>query len=237
MTTGPEVNETTCDELAIDRFAGLKLIFELNPQLDKECKTIQPNTEYCTMGCVCQEPEPHPAVGDIVCRYHSQPLSEVNENTCQKIADKYHVSLEKFFILNPDLDKDCKTIKPDTEYCTAGFLEPLRAWDGRCGPQHNNATCIGTDHGQCCNSETWRCGRSEDDCRPGTCYDGTCLGAKVYAIDGKCGPKHGGLKCGGKWGDCCSVDGICGTGPEFCGLGRCESGNCDSDGQVPHDEL
>ena len=64
-----------------------------------------------------------------------------------------------------------------------------------------------------------------EDCRPGTCHSGACHGAREYALDGKCGPKHQGLKCGGKWGDCCSIDGICGTGPDFCGA-RCQSGNC-----------
>jgi hypothetical protein len=39
-------------------------------------------------------------------------------------------------------------------------LEPLRAYDGLCGPHHAGATCIGTDK-QCCNSKTWECGDSE----------------------------------------------------------------------------
>ena len=30
-------------------------------------------------------------------------------------------------------------------------IEPLRAWDRRCGPQYYNATCLGTAF-QCCNS-------------------------------------------------------------------------------------
>jgi hypothetical protein len=40
-------------------------------------------------------------------------------------------------------------------------IEPVRATDGLCGPKHNNATCIGTAFGQCCNAETWKCGRTE----------------------------------------------------------------------------
>lgn len=39
-------------------------------------------------------------------------------------------------------------------------IEPLRAENGRCGPPHKNATCVGSDMGQCCNSETWTCGDS-----------------------------------------------------------------------------
>jgi hypothetical protein len=34
------------------------------------------------------------------------------------------------------------------------------------------------------------------------------------------------LKCDGKWGNCCGIDGRCGTGKSFCGLGECQSGNC-----------
>lgn len=64
------------------------------------------------------------------------------------------------------------------------------------------------------------------DCREGTCYEGACLGADEYAIDGKCGTQHGNLKCGGKWGSCCSNDGVCGSTADFCGIGNCQSGNC-----------
>ena len=39
-------------------------------------------------------------------------------------------------------------------------VEPLRAYDGMCGPQNKNATCVGTDK-QCCNKKTWTCGDSE----------------------------------------------------------------------------
>jgi len=104
--------------------------------------------------------------------------------------------------------------------------QPLLASDGKCGPQNKNATCLGTPL-QCCNSKTWKCGDSEEeDCAPGTCFEGACLGAKVYAIDGKCGPKNNNLLCGGRWGDCCNFAGVCGTGASFCGKGNCESGNC-----------
>jgi hypothetical protein len=44
-----------------------------------------------------------------------------------------------------------------TYVCTLVY-EPLRAWDGLCGPDHN-ATCLGTGK-QCCNSKTWTCGDS-----------------------------------------------------------------------------
>lgn len=64
------------------------------------------------------------------------------------------------------------------------------------------------------------------DCQEGTCYEGACHGADEYAIDGKCGTQHGNLKCGGRWGSCCSNDGVCGSTADFCGIGKCQSGNC-----------
>jgi hypothetical protein len=32
--------------------------------------------------------------------------------------------------------------------------------------------------------------------------------------------------CAGKWGDCCNMDGVCGTGPEFCSWCLFSVGNC-----------
>ncbi|KAF2820550.1 hypothetical protein CC86DRAFT_459542 [Ophiobolus disseminans] len=173
--------------------------------------------------------------GQIICRYTLTSPDEVNSNTCTELANKYEITIEKFFFYNPDLDRDCKNIEPNTEYCVAGFIDQLLAKNGLCGPPHNNATCKGTRK-QCCNSETWTCGDTFDDCREGTCYEGSCHGADEYAIDGKCGRQHGGLKCGGKWGSCCNNDGVCGNGSGFCGLGKCQSGLCEKrwlDGHSP----
>lgn len=47
-----------------------------------------------------------------------------------------------------------------------------------------------------------------------------------YSLDGKCGTQHDNKLCGGKWGDCCNAAGQCGTGADFCGVGKCQSGNC-----------
>ena len=47
-----------------------------------------------------------------------------------------------------------------------------------------------------------------------------------YSINGKCGYQNKGLKCGGKWGICCDTKGECGSGDGFCGVGKCQSGNC-----------
>lgn len=60
----------------------------------------------------------------------------------------------------------------------------------------------------------------------GVCYEGICWGHEYYTTDGTCGSQNGDRKCAGKWGDCCSVDGRCGTGREFCSRETCQSGNC-----------
>jgi hypothetical protein len=121
--------------------------------------------------------------GEINCRYHGRPSNNVNEHTCHALAKRYQITIDHFFILNPGLDNDCRNIQPNVAYCVAGcksttstrrsssscnrdalltltVIEPLRAFDGLCGPPHKNATCLGTDH-QCCNAETFVCGSSE----------------------------------------------------------------------------
>ncbi|KAL8357733.1 hypothetical protein RB601_009263 [Gaeumannomyces tritici] len=165
--------------------------------------------------------------GDVNCRRWDQTTDNVGYWTCNELATKHGLDLDKFWELNPALAPSCEAIKPATEYCVRGFIEPLRAMDGNCGPQNKNATCIGSGHGQCCNAETWKCGETENDCSIGVCYEGLCPGHKVYTTDGNCGYAHGYSLCGGKWGDCCSFsEGKCGTGPEYCGQGKCQSGNC-----------
>lgn len=99
--------------------------------------------------------------GDINCRYTAYTDGrELTRNTCAEIAKEYLMRLETFFALNPTVNPSCDNLKPDTEYCVRGFIEPLRAYDGKCGPPNGGATCVGTGR-ECCNSETWTCGNSE----------------------------------------------------------------------------
>ncbi len=128
--------------------------------------------------------------GDVNCRYTAM-VEDETEDRCAPLMRYGLSGVEELFLLNPVLRGDCSNIKYNTPYCTDGckfnycfpvlqytndsksdrglkktnkarpVLEPLRAYDGFCGPPHNNATCRGVDHGQCCNSETWRCGQSE----------------------------------------------------------------------------
>ncbi|CEJ93721.1 hypothetical protein VHEMI09292 [[Torrubiella] hemipterigena] len=166
--------------------------------------------------------------GDINCRYSVMLERETTGDRCVALAKAAHISRSSDILkLNPDLHGDCANIKYNTGYCVEGFIEPLRAYDGKCGPPHKNATCRGVNAGQCCNSETWTCGDSYDDCAPGTCYEGICFGHKWYTTDGLCGENHNESRCRGKWGDCCSIDGKCGSGADFCSKSRCYSGKCD----------
>ncbi|KAI0521918.1 hypothetical protein F5B22DRAFT_594695 [Xylaria bambusicola] len=165
--------------------------------------------------------------GELNCRSTGRTYDEASSWSCEQIANAYSISIERFFELNPELSPNCDGIQPNTEYCVRGFIEPVRSQDGLCGPNHNNATCIGTLFGQCCNAETWKCGETKEDCAAGTCWEGLCHGHKIYTTDGNCGYEHNFSRCAGKWGDCCSIaTGKCGTGEDFCGKGKCQSGNC-----------
>ncbi|OIW25495.1 hypothetical protein CONLIGDRAFT_547624, partial [Coniochaeta ligniaria NRRL 30616] len=164
--------------------------------------------------------------GDINCRFYDRTYDDVNYYTCTELSDAWGLPVETFFVLNPYILHDCSNIEENAMYCVDGFVEPLRSTDGFCGPHHGNATCLGTDFGQCCNSETFTCGNSTNACADGTCYEGDCAGDSVYSTDGTCGPAHGDRLCAGKWGDCCNFQGRCGTGSDYCGTTVCHSGNC-----------
>ncbi|KAK3400413.1 hypothetical protein B0T20DRAFT_476535 [Sordaria brevicollis] len=89
-----------------------------------------------------EDPQP----GEINCRDTDNTKGmEINEYTCIVFARRNRISVDTLFGLNPGLEGDCGKVEADTEYCVRGFIEPIRAWDGLCGPPHNNATCLGTD--------------------------------------------------------------------------------------------
>ncbi|KAF6817712.1 hypothetical protein CMUS01_12043 [Colletotrichum musicola] len=163
--------------------------------------------------------------GDVVCRAWGETDEEVNHHTCTDLAEFYWMDVAKLFKLNPILKTDCSSIQPNTEYCTDGWIEPVGDKINRCGPLFGNAPCAYSDN-PCCNSETWTCGATAQDCADGICYEGFCAGDAVYTTNGKCGVGHGMRQCAGKWGDCCSMDGECGSGPDFCGADKCQTGNC-----------
>ncbi|KAH8174083.1 CFEM domain-containing protein [Sarocladium implicatum] len=169
------------------------------------------------------------APGDPVCRFWTESPEEVNYYTCSAMAESYGITVELFFQLNPGIDdSDCSNIEPNTEYCVAGYIQPIINEDGTCGPKHGNGTC-GMTEKPCCNSETWECGDKVEDCTDGICYEGICPGHDVYTTDGKCGYQNNNRLCAGKWGDCCNFDGECGTGSSYCGTGNCQAGKCTED--------
>jgi hypothetical protein len=58
--------------------------------------------------------------GQINCRYSASTYSDVNYYTCTQLADRYGITIQAFFTLNPELDLDCSNIQPNSVYCVAG---------------------------------------------------------------------------------------------------------------------
>ncbi|KFA69002.1 hypothetical protein S40285_08973 [Stachybotrys chlorohalonatus IBT 40285] len=142
-------------------FADLALAQDQN-----DCRPYQWDNFLC-IHAADDPADPEPTEGSLIvvqpgeanCRYWADTPEEVSYYTCSQLAHTYELLNEVFFSLNPSLKKDCSNIEPQAEYCVVGFVEPIRAIGGLCGPRHNNSTCLGTDK-QCCNSETWTCGDS-----------------------------------------------------------------------------
>ena len=59
-------------------------------------------------------------LGRVMCRYTLNSGRKMNCCTCTDLVNKYEITLELFFRLNPDIDEDCESIKLNTEYCVAG---------------------------------------------------------------------------------------------------------------------
>lgn len=59
--------------------------------------------------------------GQVNCRYTASTNGrEVNYYTCALLANRYGISVESFFKLNPGLHPDCSNIQADTDYCVRG---------------------------------------------------------------------------------------------------------------------
>ncbi|KAK2793953.1 hypothetical protein FQN52_000285 [Onygenales sp. PD_12] len=99
--------------------------------------------------------------------------------------------------------------------------------DGKCGP---DVACAGSGFGECCSNSGF-CGTGPQWCGPGNCMSGACDEDRSgISLNGTCGPLFAGNRTcqGSKFGNCCSTSGFCGTGPEWCGIGNCYSGACDT---------
>jgi hypothetical protein len=58
--------------------------------------------------------------GEVNCRNWADTEDKVNYYTCTELSDRFHITTDLFFILNPQIEKDCSNIQPRTEYCVAG---------------------------------------------------------------------------------------------------------------------
>ena len=58
--------------------------------------------------------------GDIHCRYATLTGSDVNYYTCTQLMEKYEITDDLFFMLNPSVSRDCSNIRPDSAYCVKG---------------------------------------------------------------------------------------------------------------------
>ena len=100
-----------------------------------------------------------PVSAEVRCRYNVTAPEKVTYYSCTELAMKYGISIEKFFLLNPLLDPDCTSIQGGEPYCVAGTVV-ARTTDGTCKPE-SYVSCLGYSGGQCCNSETWKCGNTK----------------------------------------------------------------------------
>ena len=58
--------------------------------------------------------------GEVNCRGLGFTGKRVDSNTCKEVADEDGITLERFFLLNPTLDRACTNIEPNSIYCTDG---------------------------------------------------------------------------------------------------------------------
>jgi len=65
------------------------------------------------------------ALGKINCRYWTTTPAAVNYYTCSQLSQRYRISNEKLFSLNPGLAHDCSNVQPETNYCVKGCECPL----------------------------------------------------------------------------------------------------------------
>ena len=63
---------------------------------------------------------PPVAVGEINCRYWTTTHAEVNSDTCLQMVQRYEITYDKLFMLNPGLARDCSNVQPKTDYCVYG---------------------------------------------------------------------------------------------------------------------
>ncbi|KAK2039765.1 hypothetical protein LZ31DRAFT_558462 [Colletotrichum somersetense] len=162
------------------------------------------------------------AHGDIICRYEIEKSPDISAASCAMYAAMYGIDTDTFFSLNPELDSACSNIQPNTKYCVKGRIQATPATDdGLCGLAHGNHTCLDI-LAPCCNIQAGRCGNSSEDCTAPTCdprFSTQCSAGSPSSV--------GKLKViTSSSPPCCTAQGVCGDGPQFCGTDVCVSGNC-----------
>ncbi|KAK7926866.1 hypothetical protein PG985_003864 [Apiospora marii] len=116
----------------------------------------------------------HAEPGVVNCRSWARTTKKADDGSCAEASERYQITLDLFFLLNPGVSLDCSNIQPQTDYCIDGWIE-RETTDGQCG----------------------------------------------FLL------QHTVITCAGEWGNCCSLDGNCGTGKAFCGMGNCLWGECE----------
>lgn len=81
--------------------------------------------------------------GQVNCRYTDTTEDmDINYYTCTALATKYGISVETFFLLNPDLKTDCSNVQADTDYCVQGCKIPSdQYYTGRLSLSVEKLTC------------------------------------------------------------------------------------------------
>lgn len=109
----------------------------LNPLLVEASNTCQPST-WKQNGVFGRRAEPTPVPtttdngddgddpiptlkpGDVNCRGWDDAPKEITYYTCQELAERHRITVDAFYILNPELKGDCKNVQPKHEYCVKG---------------------------------------------------------------------------------------------------------------------
>jgi hypothetical protein len=60
--------------------------------------------------------------GELNCRAWGRTYDEVNYYTCTEICNKYQITTDYFFSLNPALKTNCSDIQPKSKYCIDGCM-------------------------------------------------------------------------------------------------------------------
>ncbi|KAL6230225.1 hypothetical protein BDW75DRAFT_234554 [Aspergillus navahoensis] len=212
------VSGDTCNSIALRFGITFSDFQDLNPEIRDDCTNVWLDYDVCVA-----------------------PVSKttVSENgTCGPSHDNTSSDILETPVLTYQPPSCCSTsgyCGTGIDYCSSGncvsgACEPNNGatTDGTCGPDAGYKTCSNPNFGSCCSIYGY-CGDGAEFCGPGLCYSGDCdpdIGGP--SINGECGPSFAGNKTctGTQFGDCCSVNGYCGSSDAYCAAGNGYSGAC-----------